>query len=225
MSFTFRLATFGAIAVAVVALAGCTSGSAQPNTSTVAGSGAPSTALPTDASTGGSVSASPTPSPTRVYPADVPLTGHNVNRGEKPPVYPAAAKARTQAGANAFAEFYMHTFDWAYATTNAAYVRHYSAASCGLCNGLATGITATAGKGHWYLGGRFTVHPASSAPIGPVTARADYCATTSVDTTAASVVDKTGAVVNGDGAHEGVRFKACMAYTGSAWQTTYLARS
>lgn len=224
MSLPFRLLAFGVLALAAVGLSGCTSSSAHPNTSTVAGPTGPTTALPTTASTGGSASPSPTPSPTRVYPADVPLTGHNVNRGEKPPVYPAAAKARTQAGANAFAEFYLHTFDWAYATTNSAYVRHYSAASCGLCDGLATGITATAASSHWYLGGRFTVHPASSTPIGPVTAKADYCATSSVDTTAASVVDKTGAVINGDGAHRGVRFKACMTYTGSAWQITYLAR-
>lgn len=222
MSLTFRLAAFGLLAVAMVALGGCTSSSAHPNTSTVAVSGAASTALPTDASTSGSASPSATATPTRVYPADVPLTGHNVNRGEKPPVYPAAAKARTQAGANAFAEFYLHTLDWAYATTNPSYMKHYNGASCGLCNGLATGIAKTAAEKHWYLGGRLTVRPAIATPIAPVTAPADYCSVVSVDITATSVVDRSQHVFNGQGALVRQTFKTCERLTGSTWQVTFL---
>lgn len=208
------LAVVGAVAVLG---AGCTS-DAGPNTSTVSvAQSTPSTsAAPT----------SPSPMPTaRPYPADVPLTGHNVRPGEKPPLYPAAARARTQAGANAFAEFYLRTFDWAYATTNPAYVRHYTGSTCGLCTGLATGIDKTAKAGHWYLGGRFIIHPAIAATVAPVTAPADYCSTISLDTTAGSVVDKTGRVFNGDGAHTNVHFKLCMQFSPRGGLTTYLARS
>ena len=124
------------VALGVVALlsAACTRGSATPNLSPVSSAPHSSTA------------ASPTPTPTASagYPADVPLTGHNVKPGEKPPRYPAAATARTQAGANAFAEFFMRTLDWAYATTNPSYMKHYYGPTCGLCNGIATGITKTA---------------------------------------------------------------------------------
>src|SRR4051812_40670579 len=205
------LALVGALALL---LGGCTS-DVRPNTSTVA----PASSVPTTSAP--PVSASLTPSP-RPYPADVPLTGHNVKPGEKPPLYPAAARARTQEGANAFAEFYMHTFDWAYATTNPAYLKHYTGPTCGLCNGLATGIAKTASVGHWYLGGRFTLHQAMTTPIAPVTAPADYCSLIAVDTTAESVVDHTGKVFNGDGAYRNLRFKICAKYTASAWQTTYL---
>lgn len=196
---------------------GCSGGDAGPNTSTVpAASAAPSTsAAPT--------SAKPTPS-ARPYPADVPLTGHNVKPGEKPPLYPAAARARTQEGANAFVEFYLRTFDWAYATTNPSYLRHYTGPTCGLCTGLASGIDKTASAGHWYLGGRFTLHPATAMTVAPVTAPADYCSQINVDTTAQSVVDKTGKVFNGDGAYKGLKFKICAKYAESKWLTTYMAR-
>jgi uncharacterized protein YchJ len=196
---------------------GCT-GEAAPNTSTVApASSAPSTsAAPT--------SARPTPT-ARPYPADVPLTGHNVKPGEKPPLYPAAARARTQAGANAFAEFFMRTLDWAYATTNPSYMKHYTGPSCGQCDGLTRGISKTAVDKHWYLGGRLTVHSANKTVIEPVTAPADFCSTVKVDITATSVVDKTGKVFNGDGAYFGDNFKLCSKESPDGWKLTYMART
>jgi hypothetical protein len=153
----------------------------------------------------------------------VPLTGHNVKPGEKPPRYPAAARARTQDGANAFAEFYMRTVDWAYATTNPSYMKHYSAASCGLCNGLATGIHKTAAAHHWYLGGRFTVHVPTPTSIAPVTAAAEFCSIVVIDETAQSVVDASGHVFSGDGAHAGDRLKVCTVSSAESWQITYMA--
>ncbi|HST47647.1 DUF6318 family protein [Jatrophihabitans sp.] len=195
-------------------LGGCTS-DAKPNTSTVTPSGStPSTSAPP-------TSARPTPTP-RPYPADVPLTGHNVKPGEKPPLYPAAARSRTQAGANAFAEFYMRTLDWAYATTNPSYMKHYTGPSCGLCTGLATGISKTAAEHLWYMGGRLTVHAATATPVGPVTAPADFCSTTMVDISATSVVDKTGKIYNGQGALVKQTFKLCAKATSTSWLATYL---
>jgi hypothetical protein len=200
-------------------VSGCT-GDAELNTSTVPVTrSAPSTSTSTSAVP---TSASPTPT-AQPYPADVPLTGHNVKPGEKPPLYPAAAKARTQAGANAFAEFFMRTLDWGYATTNPSYLKHYSGPSCGLCTGLATGIKETAAQKHWYLGGRLTIHPATATPIGPVTAPADYCSTVTVDSTAQSVVDRTGTVFNDEPAHPNLRWKVCARSSASRWQATYLA--
>jgi uncharacterized protein DUF6318 len=212
-----RLVGLGLVGVVVLLVSGCT-GEAAPNTSTVS---ATSTAPRTSATP----SASPRPTPSaRPYPVDVPLTGHNVKPGEKPPLYPAAARARTQAGANAFAEFFMRTLDWAYATTNPSYLKHYTGPSCGLCTGLATGISKTAALKHWYLGGRFTLQRATSTAIGPVTAPADYCSSVTVDTTAESVVDRTGKVFNGDGAYTNLKVKICAKFIDSKWQTTYLAR-
>jgi hypothetical protein len=202
------------LAVVTVGAVGCTTHDPAPNTASV------SVGSPTTTATPSSSHSSPAP----VYPADVPLTGHNVKPGEKPPLYPAAAKVRSQAGANAFAEFFMRTLDWMYATTNPAYPKHYFAASCGLCSGLATGMTKTMALQHYYEGGRFTVHPAVGTQIAPVTAPADYCSSIKVDTTSAAVVDRTGKIFNGDGAHTGLTFKMCMTLH-DTWQTTYLART
>jgi hypothetical protein len=215
MQVAWRLRGFALVLPVVLLAAACTGSDATPNLS-------PVSSAPPRSSAVSSVSAAPTVP--RGYPADVPLTGHNVRPGEKPPVYPAAAAERSQAGANAFAEFFMRTLDWAYATTNPSYAHHYSGATCGLCNGLSVGITKTAARHLWYQGGRFTIHPATSAPIAPVTAPADFCSLVSVDVTAESVVDATGKIYNGDGAHSDLRFKLCAKSTADSWQATYLAR-
>ena len=203
--------------IALVATA-CSGSGGSPNLSTASVSPPPLTT-----SSAPPVSASAPPA--RTYPPGVPLTGHNVRPGEKPPIYPAAAKAKTQAGANAFAEFFLKTFDWAYATTNSAYAQHYTAPSCGLCTGLETGITKTAAAKHWYLGGRFTVHQAKPTRIAPVRAPADFCSAVTVSTAAEEVVDKTGKVFDGDGSYSNVPFKICVKRSGTGWQTTYLART
>jgi hypothetical protein len=208
-SASLRMAVGAAMVAVTVA---CTGHAAEPKTSGASVAPPVSTSAPT----------SPQPTPSSPYPADVPLTGHNVKPGEKPPLYPAAASSRSQAGANAFAEFFMRTLDWMYATTNPAYPKHYFASSCGLCSGLTTGMTKTAALNHFYEGGRFTVHPAVGTQIAPVTAPADYCAALVVDETAQTVVDKTGKIYNGEGAHVGDRIKVCMEMADS-WRITYMA--
>jgi len=205
--------------VAALALAACTSGSATPNLSPV--SSGPARSAPGSSISSRSVSA--TASASVGYPADVPLTGHNVKPGEKPPVYPAAANARTQAGANAFAEFFMRTLDWAYATTNPSYMKHYFGPTCGLCSGIATGINKTASERHWYEGGRITVRSIADATIAPVTAPADYCSRVLINETATAVVDSVGRIVSGDGAHAGDQVKLCAISSHASWQVTYLA--
>jgi hypothetical protein len=144
------LGGFVAIGLTALLASACTRGTATPNLSPVSSAPPSSTVM----------SPSPTPTASAAYPADVPLTGHNVKPGERPPRYPAGASARTQAGANTFAEFFMRTLDWAYATTNPSYARHYTGPSCGLCNGLLTGIAKTAATHHFYVGGfEFTHQP------------------------------------------------------------------
>jgi hypothetical protein len=208
------LGRFVALGVAALLSAACTRGSATPNLSPVSSAPhAPTTATST-----------PTPTAPAGYPADVPLTGHNVKPGEKPPRYPAAAAARTQAGANAFAEFFLHTWDWAYATTNPSYMKHYYGPTCGLCKGITTGIAKTAKERHWYEGGRFNIHSIQATGIAPVTAPAEYCSTASIDASAQTVVDARGTVITGEPPHANIAFKLCMHWTGPGWQVAYWAR-
>jgi hypothetical protein len=200
------------LAVVTVAAVGCTGQDPAPNTASVS-VGPPTTTV--------TPSSSPSP-PAASYPADVPITGHNVKPGEKPPLYPAAAKVRSQAGANAFAEFFMRTLDWAYATTNPSYMKHYYASSCGLCSGIATGIAKTAQQNRWYLGGRLSIGSTTQQSIGDVTAPADFCSQPSVDITATAVVDKTARVFNGQGALTAQTFKICSKMQDDTWHVTYM---
>ena len=212
MMWIMKAVVAGVVLAALVVVVGCTGADPAPNTASVSVGPPRSTAPPRS---------SPA-SPAAVYPADVPLTGHNVRPGERPPVYPAAARVRSQAGANAFAEFFMHTLDWAYATTNPSYMKHYYASSCGLCSGLATGITKTAQQNRWYLGGRLSIRSTTRQPIGDVTAPADFCSQPSVDITATAVVDKTAKVFNGQGALTAQTFKICSKMRDNAWNVTYM---
>jgi Family of unknown function (DUF6318) len=208
------LGGFVAVGLAVLLCAACTRSGAAPNLSPVSSAPHSSTTAPS----------SPKPTPTAsAYPADVPLTGHNVKPGERPPRYPATADARTQAGANAFAEFFMRTLDWAYATTNPSYMKHYYGPTCGLCDGIAKTISKTASIKHWYLGGRLTLQRATATSIAPVTAPADFCSIERLSESAFSTVDKTGKVYTGDGAHAGDRVKLCMIKRPDTWQITYMA--
>jgi len=143
--------------------------------------------------------------------------------GEKPPVYPEAARADTQANANAFAEFFIQTWDWAYATTNPSYMNHYYVESCGLCQGLADGIDKTAAEGYWYTGGRLQITAVVGSPIAPVTAPADYCSILTVSGTAQAVLSGDNATVTSAPAKDGLRWKLCMKNTASDWTVTYFA--
>ena len=212
----WRLRCFVLAVPCVLLVVACGRGSAAPNLSPVS-SGLVSSVL-------SSASASVSSSVPVGYPADVPLSGHNVRPGEKPPVYPAAARVRSQDGANAFAEFFMRTLDWAYATTNPSYMEHYYGPSCGLCSGIATGIAKTAAEHHWYEGGRIAVRPAQTAPVGDVTAPAEFCSRLDVGESATAVVDTKGNIVGGDGAHSDDRLKLCSTSAAAGtWQVTYLA--
>lgn len=213
-------ARFVAIGVmAILAVSACGRGGATPNLSSVSPTG---TATSVGSSGSGSPSSS-TPPAVPGVPADVPRTGHNVRPGEQPPVYPVAALARTQAGANAFAVFFMQTLDWAYATTNPSYMKHYYGPTCGLCDGLATGISKTAVAKHFYEGGRFALKSVLSSPIGSTTAPADYCSILTYQIPAQTVVDSSGNIVNGSGADASVRFRTCEKLE-SFWSTSYLDR-
>jgi hypothetical protein len=214
-----------AAALGAAVLAGC-GGGGRAGVNRAAASGAAAVTSPSRV-VGAPTTAPAVPSvppPATDYPADVPLTGHNVRPGEKPPVYPAEARARTEAGANAFAAFFIRTMDWAYATTNPSYMRHYSGASCGLCAGLETGIDKTAALKNWYEGGRLTVISSISTPIGGVLASADHCSLVAFDLQASTIVDKSGKIYNAAGAYRAIRGKLCEKYVAHGWKINYMAR-
>ena len=79
----------------------------------------------------------------------------NVNPGERPPVRPA--DALSDAGAKAFAVYFVKTIDWAYASMDTGLMTSASDATCTGCAALARAIDNRRALGDYYVGSRVTV--------------------------------------------------------------------
>jgi hypothetical protein len=196
--------------LATLAAVGCTSGP-KPNTSTV-----PATSFASSSPRSTTPSAQPTPS----VPADVPLTGTNLlAKGEKPPVMPGIAVQHTDAGAMAFAKFYLQTVDWGFATTNAAYMRHYYDKQCIGCMNLSDAITRVAKKNWHYIGGRY--HIRSTRPIARNSNASDLIIDIRSDLDSGTAVDVKGNIHAADIAHHDFPEKIGVRWNGINWRVVY----
>jgi hypothetical protein len=212
-------ATFGAIPVAIglaaILLAGCSASSAPkhsasptPTSALVSSTPVPTTSAATTAAPGPPKITKPT------VPADVPKTGPNIKQGEKPPVMPLEATQHTARGAKAFAEFFIKTIDWGFATVSSTYLAHYSAPGCVSCNSLIKSISSDQRGRHRYLGGRFKIVKAGA---GGDAAKVIV----TVDGTAFEELDAKGKFVSGDPAKR-IRFEVIARWSGRGWEASAL---
>jgi hypothetical protein len=147
ISERLRLPVISAVAVSVLALAGC-SGGGDPQ------AGPTATAVVSPAASG-SGSASATPSATAtlkpIYkPADAKGRAQNVPL----PVKPALADKNTKEGLEAFAKYWFQALSYAYETGNTKLMEAGSGPDCRFCNGLRDNIkNAWQGK-QWIVGGK-----------------------------------------------------------------------
>ena len=130
-------------ATLIASLAACSS-DIKPTTSSSASTSSTST-----------LTSRPTSSPT------VATTGPNVRPGEKPPVLSDAARMDSPGGMLAFAEYWINTLDWGYATTNSDLARRSASPACAECNRLESIIDHAAAAGHHFKGGRIVITGAS----------------------------------------------------------------
>ena len=155
-----RLPGIAAFLLVAALGAGCTSSGGTDPASPPPSSPLPSTSAavssppPTDPESTPPTTSRPPASPT--VPADVPTTGPNLrSKNERPPVEPIAALKHTQAGANAFARFFILTIDWAYATVEQRPIMsHYSDPRCPSCQSLLASFRSDRRAKHTYVGGR-----------------------------------------------------------------------
>jgi hypothetical protein len=151
----------------------------------------PSLSAPGPAS-GSATRPSATPAAPSV-PADVPRTGPNTRPGETPPVMPLLASQHSAAGAKAFAEFFIKTIDWGYATTSSTYMRHYFSKTCIGCLSTAVALDKAAHAKHHFIGDRVTVK--SAMETRPPSMNARHLLAT-FDVTSTEVVDADGRYVD-----------------------------
>jgi hypothetical protein len=202
--------------LAAALLAGCTG--STPGSPAEQSSGDPVSVSPTISSAASTGATGTTSSPAIVstaVPSDVPTTGPNLlHKGERPPVMPLAATKHTAAGAVAFAKFFIRTIDWGFATTSGAYMRHYFAKSCIECASHADGLDNTKKAGEYYLGSRFTITAANSAPAGA----ADASVVVTFNLTSAEVLTSRGTFVDGDVAHTGQVRQLWLTWGSAGWR-------
>lgn len=207
------IAAFAALCL----VAGCSgsSGDAPSSDPPSSVSSSPTTTPPPATSTPTSTAPS---SPT--VPADVPTTGPNLRSpNERPPIEPVLATQHTAAGAKAFAEFFVRTIDWGFATMSGTYIRHYAPPSCLGCKQFADGIDRARAAHHTYVGGWFTITGS--------TARSYTASTASIavryDSLSFEEVDQLGKGISADPAQTNQTFIVDLAWTPSGWRTKALA--
>ncbi len=187
-----------------------------PTSATVSASTSPKSKSAAPASTARPKSAQPT------VPADVPRTGPNVtSKAERPPVMPVAATKHTAQGAKAFAEFFVKTIDWGYATTDSRYMRHYFEKSCRLCGDFANDFDQTkAGKYH-YVGDRLhLISPTRNVTSSVQNGQYMYRIKFNVD--AFSSVDLTGKIFKAGAPIRGAVLDSTLRWRHQNWKIVAL---
>ena len=153
---------------------------------------------------------------TPTVPADVPTTGPNVTGpNERPPVEPLVATQHSSAGAKAFAEFFIRTIDWGYATTSSTYMRHYFQSSCKQCVVVANLLDNARRNGDHYVGGRITIKSSHVLAFGP-SPTVDLL----VLVTADEVVDRNGKPKDADVAYPNLSERIFLAWAHRGWLVT-----
>jgi Family of unknown function (DUF6318) len=205
--------------VSLLALTACGGGTSHSpaalSPSAAATSAAPASSAPSSGSPSPTV-ATPSPVATTV-PADVPTTGPNITKaGEKPPLMASWAQEDSPRGAIAFATFFIKTIDWAFATTNGSYMRHYFEYSCTSCRSVADGVDRSRKAGIRYIGDRFSNIGGTVTSMNPE-ANADVSVLLVFDTTGAESVDSKGKAVDAEPPHRGATYQAYLGRRSSGW--------
>lgn len=145
-----RYRVLAPVALIVVFVAGCTTGSGGGDPTRTPSVTSPVTTPTTP------VESSSTPTHS-TPPTKVPTTGPNVRPGEKPPKLDALGHQRSAPGVVEFATFWVRAIDWGYATTNPNILRGLFLPSCVVCENFLKNFSFTAAHHQHFEGGRVSI--------------------------------------------------------------------
>ena len=126
---------------------------------------------------------------------------------------PLTATQHTADGAKAFAEFFIKTIDWGYATTSSTYMRHYFGKSCIGCNSTARALDKARRQQHHFIGDRLILRAAQIKSSDAV--HSQLLAT--FDVTSAEVVDRNDKYVHAVPALIDYRELLTLAWSSDQW--------
>jgi hypothetical protein len=134
---------------------------------------------------------------------------------------PLEATQHTDRGAQAFAEFFVKTIDWGFATVSAAYLRRYANPTCSSCSTLAQNFDRYRHDHDRYVGGRITVRAASLSPE-PLVRSAECTALITFDILSYELTSRSGHFISADGAHKGESFEVSLVWHENHWSVVDL---
>jgi hypothetical protein len=199
-----RVALVGGAGALALIVTACTSN----------GGGGPTFTPPTSTYQPPTQSTSPDPTTTTTPPV---TTGPNVRPGEKPPTFPASLQVNARGAADGFAQYWMRTLDWGYATTDSSLAKAAYSKSCTDCARFVKGnFDDTRSQGLRFRGGRVgflestlqpTDHRNGATQIDDVT----------VSVGALETLDHTGHVVSRAAAIPHITYRIWLRWTGKRW--------
>jgi Family of unknown function (DUF6318) len=144
-------------------------------------------------------------------------TGANVRPGEKPPTLSPVGKTNTAAGALAFADYWMRTLDWGYATTDSTLAKSAFVDSCSNCAVLVKQFDDARAKGRHFRGGRSRV---SSSSLQTNDHHNDATAVddVTISTQPVRVLDSAGRVVDSAPANGTLTFRTWLKWRAIGWR-------
>lgn len=190
-----RYRVLAPVALIVVFVAGCTSGSGGGDPTRT-----PSVTPPVTSST---------------TPVESSSTPTHSTPPTKVPEPRDQARQHTSRGAVAFAEFWFRELNWAYSHVSAALIRRYSSRSCSDCELLAQSIDRVRAMGLRYSGGHVVVEKADKAPND-----GRHGAEAAVDVTVSQrvlLVHRGNEIVHRGAASTGITFRLWLAWRRGGW--------
>lgn len=132
---------------------------------------------------------------------------------------PLEATQHTPEGARAFAEFFIKTIDWGYATTSSTYMRHYFQKSCIECANVVEGIDRVRNAHEHFVGDRFTIIR-SAATKAHSAGLSESLVWPKFNVSSGEIVTSQGKFVDGDAAHPGYQEEVTLRWSDNAWTVT-----
>lgn len=182
-------------AAAALTLSGCTGGDDEPTSTPTPSAPSAVTTPPASTSPSASSSATATPNPT----ASV--------------VVPAAARAHTEAGAIAFASFFMSEADRAFVVSDSSAIEALSGPSCEGCQDTIKGVAEQKAAGQRQVKPSLTVLATNPLPGGTADA---LDVQVQVRSDAVDIVDRTGKKVNSTEKGQGV-YRVAAVWANDRW--------
>jgi hypothetical protein len=143
-------------------------------------------------------------------------TGSNVRPGEKPPTLAPEAGKNTPVAATLFAQYWMRTLDWGYATTDSSLAKRAFGMECRNCSKFMKVFDDTFARGEHFRGGRSTLKDVAIQPNDRHNG-SSYVVDVTISQARLQVIDHAGDEVSSAPSIPHVVFRTWIAWRTGGW--------